>query len=40
MLDCGSKVFSCFLDVLKAFDTGWIDRLLFRLFSDLGINGR
>ena len=35
----GSKVFSCFLDVLKAFDTVWIDGLLFKLFSDLGIKG-
>ena len=40
MLERGSKVFSCFLDVRKAFDTVWIDGLLFKLFSDLGINGR
>ena len=40
MLEQGSKVFSCFLDVRKAFDTGWIDGLLFRLFSELGIDGR
>ena len=40
ILECGSKVFSCFLDVRKAFDTVWIDGLLFKLFSDLGINGR
>ena len=40
MLECGSKVFGCFLDVKKAFDTVWIDGLLFKLFSDLGINGR
>ena len=25
MLERGSKVFSCFLDVRKAFDTIWID---------------
>ena len=25
MLEWGSKVFSCFLDVHKAFDTAWID---------------
>ena len=40
MLERGSKVFSCFLDVRKAFDTVWIDGLLFKLFSELGINGR
>ena len=40
MLERGSKVFGCFLDVKKAFDTVWIDGLLFKLFSDLGINGR
>ena len=40
MLERGSKVFSCFLDDLKAFDTVWVDGLLFKLFSELGINGR
>ena len=40
MLEWGSKVFSCFLDVRKDFDTVWIDGLLFKLFSELGINGR
>ena len=40
MLERGSKVFSCFLDVRKAIDNVWIDWLLFKLFSDLGINGR
>ena len=40
MLEWGSKVFSCFFDVCKAFDTGWIDGILFKLFSELGINGR
>ena len=39
-LERDSKVFSCFLDVRKAFDTVWIDRLLFKLFSKLGISGR
>ena len=37
MLERGSKMFSCFLDVCKAFDMGW---LLYNLFSDLGVNGK
>ena len=40
MLERGNKVFSCFLDVRKAFDTAWIDGLLFKLFSEFGIRGR
>ena len=40
MLDCGSKIVSCFLDVRKAFDTVWIDGLLYKLFLELGIKGR
>ena len=40
MLERGSKVFSCFLDVRKASDTVWIEGILFKLFSELGINGR
>ena len=39
MLERGSKVFSCFLDVRKAFDTVWIDRPLYKLFNDFGIKG-
>ena len=31
------KVFACFLDVRKAFDTVWIDGLLYKLFSELGV---
>ena len=40
MLERGSKVFSCFLDVRKAFDTVWIDGLLYKLFSEFGIGGK
>ena len=36
----GSKVFACFLDVRKAFDTVWIDDLFFELFTELGIQGK
>ena len=31
MLERGSKVFSCFLDVQKAFDRVWIDGNLYKL---------
>ena len=40
MLERGSKIFSCFLDFQKAFDTVWIDGLMYKLFSDLGVNGK
>ena len=40
MLERSSKMFSCFLDVQKAFDTVWIDGLKCKLFSDLGVNGK
>ena len=33
-------MFSCFLDVRKAFDAVWIDGLMYKLFSDLGVNGK
>ena len=36
----GSKVFGCFLDVRKAFDRVWIDGLFFKLFTELGIQGK
>ena len=40
MIERGSNVFPCFLDVRKAFDTAWIDGLLFMLFFEFGIRGR
>ena len=40
MLERGSKMFSCFLHVRKDFDTVWIDELMYKLFSDLGVNGK
>ena len=40
MLERGNKIFSCFLDVRKAFDRVWIDGLLYKLFTELGINGK
>ena len=39
-LERGSKIFSCFLDVRKAFGVVWIDGLLYKPFTELGINGR
>ena len=40
MIELGSKVFACFLDFRKAFDTVWIDDLLFKLFYEFEIRGR
>ena len=40
ILERGSKIFSCFLDVRKAFDMVRIDGLLYKLFPELDINCR
>ena len=39
-LERGSKVFGCFIYVRKAFDTVWIDGLLYKLFTKFDIRGR
>ena len=40
MLERGSKVFGCFLDAQKAFDTVWIDSLVIKLFTEFDIKDR
>ena len=40
MLERGSKVFNCFLHVRKAFDTVWIEVILYKLFSELCTGSR
>ena len=40
MLERGSKVFGCFLNVRKAFDTVLIDDLLYKLFTEFDTRGR
>ena len=40
IIEQGSKVLSCFLDVRKAFDTIWTDGLLYKLYHELGINSK
>ena len=40
MIEQGSNVLSCFLDMRKAFDTIWIDGLLYKLYHELGISSK
>ena len=40
MLEKRHKIFGCFLDVCKAFDTVRNDGLSFKLFTELGIEGK
>ena len=40
MIEQGSNVISCFVDVRKAFDTIWIDGLLYKLYHEFGINNK
>ena len=36
----GGKVFACFLNVRKAFAAVWIDGLMHKLLSELGVQGK
>ena len=39
-LERSNKVFSCFLDVKKVFDTVWLDGQFFTVLTDLGVCGK
>ena len=40
MMEQGSTALSCFLDVLKAFDTIWMEGKLYKLYHEIGINSK